>query len=69
MYLVLRSQESICGIMSRQRAGKPGNRDLIYETGNRFVYSISVRIIAGAHPDSYVMVNVGYLFGGKAAGE
>jgi hypothetical protein len=51
--------------MSRQRAGKPENRDSIYGTGNRFVCSISVRIIAGAHPASYVMLNAGYLFGVK----
>jgi hypothetical protein len=50
------------------RAGNPENRDSIYETGNRFVCSLSVRIISGAHPDFYVMVNVGYLFGGKVAG-
>jgi hypothetical protein len=68
MYLVLRSRDSVVGILSRQRIGKPGNRDSIYRRGNRFIISLSVQIIAGAHPASYVMVNVGYIFGGKAAG-
>jgi len=68
VYLVLRSRHSVVGILSRQRAGKPGNRDSIYITGNRFISSLGVQIIAGAHPASYVMVNVGYLFGVKAAG-
>jgi len=68
MYLVLRSRDSVVGILSRQRAGKPGNRESIYRRGNRFISSLSVQIIAGANPASYVMFNVGYLFGGEAAG-
>ena len=67
MYLALRSRDRVVGILSRQRAGKAGNRDSIYRRGNRFISSLSVQIIAGVHPASYVMVNVVYLFGGKAA--
>jgi hypothetical protein len=66
MYLVLRSRDSVVGILSRQRAGKPGNRKSIYRRRNRFISYLSVQIIAGSHSASYV--NVGYLFEGEAAG-
>jgi hypothetical protein len=46
----------VVGVLSRQRAGKPRNRDSIYRRGNRFISSLSVQIIAGAHPASNVIL-------------